>query len=90
MGTFLFVDGQRGFTLVELVVAVGIVALLTVAVTMSLALRPGALRATAASFDASFGTARAIAATSGNGATIVVAPRTDAHGNRLPGFTLAC
>ena len=87
MGTFVFVGGQRGFTLVELVVAVGIVALLAVAATLSLALRPGALRATVASFDASFATARAIAATSGNGATIVVAPRSDAHG-RLPGFTL--
>jgi len=81
------VDGQRGFTLVEMVVAVGIVALLAVVVTLSLALRPGALRATVASFDASFATARAIAATSGNGATIVVTPRNDAHG-RLPGFTL--
>jgi len=81
------VDGQRGFTLVEMVVAVGIVALLAVVVTLSLALRPGALRATVASFDASFAAARAIAATSGNGATIVVAPRADAHG-RLPGFTL--
>jgi len=81
------VDGQRGFTLVEMVVAVGIVALLAVVVSLSLALRPGALRATVASFDASFAAARAIAATSGNGATIVVAPRADARG-RLPGFTL--
>ena len=80
--------GQRGFTLVETVVAVGIVALLTATVWLSLALRPGALRATIASFDASFATARAIAATSGNGATIVVLPRTDTHGNHLPGFTL--
>jgi len=87
VGTFLFVGGQRGFTLVEMVVAVGIVALLAVVVTLSLALRPGALRATVASFDASFAAARAIAATSGNGATIVVAPRSDARG-RLPGFTL--
>jgi prepilin-type N-terminal cleavage/methylation domain-containing protein len=88
VGTFLFVGGQRGFTLVEMVVAVGIVAVLTVAATLSLALRPGALRATIASFDASFATARAIAATSGNGATMVVLPRTDGHGNHLPGFTL--
>jgi len=85
VGTFLFVGGQRGFTLVELVVAVGIVALLAVAATLTLALRPGALRASVASFDASFAAARAIATTSGNGATIVVAPRSDARG-RLPGF----
>ncbi len=89
MGTFLFVGEQRGFTLVETVVAVAIVALLTFGiVTLSLALRPAALRATIGSFDASFAAARAIAATSGNGATIVVLPRSDASGSRLPGFTL--
>lgn len=83
-------EAQRGFTLVEVVAAVAILALLTGAVVaMSLAQRPGSLRAATAGFDASLAAARALAATSGNGATLAFAPRRDAHGNALPGFTLS-
>jgi prepilin-type N-terminal cleavage/methylation domain-containing protein len=84
------VGTQRGFTLVELIVAVGIVALVSICVvTLSLAQRPGALRAATSGFDSSLAAARAIAATSGNGATLVIAPRNDGHGARLPGFSLS-
>lgn len=82
-------ESQRGFTLVEVVAAVAILALLSAAVVaMSLAQRPGALRAATSGFDASLAAARALAATSGNGATMAFAPRTDGRGNALPGFTL--
>lgn len=82
-------ESQRGFTLVEVVAAVAILALLcSAAVAMSLAQRPGALRAATSGFDASLAAARALAATSGNGATMAFAPRTDGRGNALPGFTL--
>lgn len=82
-------ESQRGFTLVEIVAAVAILALLcAAAVAMSLAQRPGALRAATSGFDASLAAARALAATSGNGATMAFAPRTDGRGNALPGFTL--
>lgn len=56
--------------------------------TLVLAMRPGALRAAADGFDASLEGARALAAASGNGATMVFAPRLDARGSVLPGFTL--
>jgi len=81
---------ERGFTLVELLVAVGIVAVLSVGIiTLALAQRPGALAAATQEFDASLAAARAVAATSGNGATIVVAPRTVQAGQKpLPGFVL--
>jgi len=76
------VSEQRGFTLVEVLVAVGIVAMLCIGVAIALTSRPGALRAATESFEASFAAARAIAATSGNGATLVVLPRSP-HGFTL-------
>src|SRR5581483_11760155 len=80
---------EHGFTLIELLVAVSILAILSVGIiTLALAKRPGALTAATQEFDASFAAARAIAATSGNGATIVVAPRTVQGGQQLQGFTL--
>jgi prepilin-type N-terminal cleavage/methylation domain-containing protein len=83
------VEAQRGFTLVEVVAAVAILALLSAAVVaMSLAQRPGSLRVATSGVDASLAAARALAATSGNGATLAFAPRTDGRGNALPGFTL--
>ena len=80
---------ERGFTLVEMVVAVAILTILVAAGGVwMLATHPGALRAAADDFDADLASARAVAASSGNGATIVFAPRTDPSGNPSPGFQL--
>lgn len=82
---------ERGFTLIEFLVVVCLVAILTFGiVTLTLARHPGELASAARSFDASLDAARAIAATSGNGATIVVAPRTQktTQNTPLPGFIL--
>ncbi|MDP9025660.1 MAG: prepilin-type N-terminal cleavage/methylation domain-containing protein, partial [Candidatus Eremiobacteraeota bacterium] len=81
--------GQRGFTLVELVVAVACAVLLLAAGgTLVAGMHPGALRNAADDFDASLAAARALAASSGNGATMAVLPRVDAKGNQLAGFVL--
>jgi hypothetical protein len=76
---------EAGFTLLELVVAVGItVILLAAGGYCVLSMRPAALRGALDDFDANLATAKAIAASSGNGATLVFAPQ--AHG--ALGFTL--
>jgi len=76
---------EAGFTLLEVVVTVGITAILLAAGGFwMLAMRPGALRAATSDFDANLASARALAATSGNGATLVFAPQT----NGAPGFLL--
>src|ERR1700678_769925 len=76
---------EAGFTLLELVVAVGIaVILLAAGGYWMLSMRPGALRGALDDFDANLATAKAIAASSGNGATLVFAPQP----NDAPGFTL--
>jgi len=75
---------ERGFTLIETVVAVGIgVMLLVAGGVWMLAMRPGALRNAADNFDANLAVARAIAGGSGNGATIAFLPRTG-----TPGFIM--
>jgi prepilin-type N-terminal cleavage/methylation domain-containing protein len=75
---------ERGFTLVEIVVAVGISVILLVAGgAWMLGMRPGALRNAADDFDADFAAARAIAGGSGNGATIAFLPRIG-----TPGFIM--
>lgn len=80
-------ENQRGFTLVEMVVAVACAAILLAAGGALLAsMHPGALRAAQDDFDANLAAAKAIAASSGNGATIAIVPRTDVHGSPLPGF----
>ncbi|GAC1391128.1 MAG: hypothetical protein NVSMB31_08380 [Vulcanimicrobiaceae bacterium] len=74
---------QRGFTVIEMAVAVAIVAVLLIAgVAFALAMRPMAMRSAATEFEAQFEAARSLAAAS-NGATIVVQPNTDA---KKPGF----
>ncbi|MHB8177944.1 MAG: prepilin-type N-terminal cleavage/methylation domain-containing protein [Vulcanimicrobiaceae bacterium] len=80
---------ERGFTLVELMVAVAIAMLFAVGiVTYSLARRPAALRTAVDRYDALMVQARSLAAASGNGATLVFLPRSNAAGTRIPGFTL--
>jgi prepilin-type N-terminal cleavage/methylation domain-containing protein len=75
---------ERGFTLLETVVAVAIIALLAGVVVWSLAQRPAAAWQAANDFDAAFAAARAIAQTQSNGATLAFLPRTDGK----DGFTL--
>jgi prepilin-type N-terminal cleavage/methylation domain-containing protein len=76
---------QRGFTLVETIVTVAIIAILLAAGGIwMLGMRPGALAQAADDYDAAVSSARAIAASSGNGTTLVFAPRS----NRVAGFEL--
>ena len=80
---------QRGFTLVEIMIAVACLAIVLAGGSALLAgMHPGALRNAVDDFDASLATARSIAASSGNGATIAVLPRTDSRGRAQSGFTL--
>ncbi|MHB1798390.1 MAG: prepilin-type N-terminal cleavage/methylation domain-containing protein [Vulcanimicrobiaceae bacterium] len=64
-------QGSRGFTLVEVTVATGILAAFLLAVgAIALGSRPFAVRSDATRFDALVAAARAVAASSGNGATL--------------------
>ncbi|MGZ3547825.1 MAG: pilus assembly FimT family protein, partial [Vulcanimicrobiaceae bacterium] len=81
---------ERGFTLIELTVTAAILVVLLAATgAYTLGMRPFAMRSAASEFDALFAQARAVAAGSGNGATILFQPRVDAQGSSLPGFTMA-
>jgi prepilin-type N-terminal cleavage/methylation domain-containing protein len=86
MGTSRCVkDTERGFTLVETVVTLGIIAMLLAASgAWLLAMHPGALVHATDDYDAVLASARGLAATSGNGATLVFAPRAGG----VPGFTM--
>jgi prepilin-type N-terminal cleavage/methylation domain-containing protein len=78
-------ETERGFTLVETAVTVGIIAVLLAAGgAWLLAMHPGALMHATQDYDAALAGARGIAITSGNGATLVFAPRSSG----VPGFTL--
>ncbi len=79
---------ERGFTLLEMTIAVGIFALLLATGAWALASHPNALAAATDDLDASIAAARALAASSGNGATLVFAPRSNSTGSPLPGFLL--
>ncbi len=71
-------ESERGFTLVEMVIAVAIAAILLVAGGVwMLSMRPGALRGATNDFDSALAVARQLAATSGNGATLAFLPRPD-------------
>ena len=66
---------QRGMTLLELVVTVGIMVLVTVAfVSFAQGARSYAAQSGVQQFDAALAYAQSIAANSGNGATLVFAP----------------
>jgi prepilin-type N-terminal cleavage/methylation domain-containing protein len=79
---------ERGFTLLEMTIAVGILAILLATGAWALASHPNALAAATDDLDASLAAARAIAASSGNGATLVFAVRADDAGRGEPGFAL--
>jgi prepilin-type N-terminal cleavage/methylation domain-containing protein len=77
---------EAGFTLLELVVTVAIAVILIAAGGVwMLSMRPGALRGALNDFDANLASAKAIAATSGNGATLIFEPQS----NGSPGYTLS-
>lgn len=71
---------ERGFTLLELVITLAILSTLLAAGVWAFSLHPNALAASANDVDAAIATARAVAASSGNGATIVFAPRRSSGG----------
>jgi prepilin-type N-terminal cleavage/methylation domain-containing protein len=77
-GTFRNVH-QRGFTLIEvLIVAAIVITVAAMAFGMSNGARPIAMRSSATQFDAALAYGKALAATSGNGATLVIEPRESA------------
>ena len=59
------------------------------AVVLAQGARPFAMRSATAQFDAAVAYARSLAASSGNGATIVFTLRKDAQATQLPGFSAA-
>ena len=65
---------QSGFTLVELLIVVALLAILAALGASSLAAHTGRERAAALVFNAELNEARSLAAISGNGATVFVAP----------------
>lgn len=74
---------QRGFTLIEVTIVAAIAAaMLAAAVAFSQSQHARSLRASVQAFDGLIHNAQAVAATSGNGATVVVASRGPA-GSRL-------
>ena len=89
-GTAPAMGSQRGFTMLETMAALGIVALLLFAGLRmaTLARAPGATAEAAAQLDAALALARSLARASGNGATLLALPRNDPRGNALPGFRL--
>jgi prepilin-type N-terminal cleavage/methylation domain-containing protein len=68
---------ERGFTLLEIAVALGIFAMLLLAGLWAMATHPTALVSATDDLDAALASARAIAASSGNGATLVFSARND-------------
>lgn len=71
---FLCVNLQRGFTLVELAIVAGIVAVLALGAAYALGSKPYALRSSVMLLNATLAQARGIAESSGNGATLAAVP----------------
>jgi prepilin-type N-terminal cleavage/methylation domain-containing protein len=81
---------QRGTTLVELVIVVAIIAMIAAALwTLPQGARRNAMTSAASQFDAALAYAQALAASSGNGATMVFEERVSALGSPIPGFVLS-
>ncbi len=81
--------GQRGSTLIELILAAAISILIAaVFFTLAQGSRAFAMRSASAQFDAALSYAQALAATSGDGATLVFDKRRAADGTVAPGFVL--
>lgn len=74
-GTLFWVNLQRGFTLVELAIVAGIVAMLALGAAFALGNKPYALRSSVTLLNSTLAQARAIAESSGNGATLTAVPR---------------
>ena len=73
---------QRGFTLIEvLIVAAIVITVAAFALNMTNGTRPMAKRSALTQFDAALAYGKAIASTSGNGATLLITPR-------QPGFAI--
>ncbi|MBV9269671.1 MAG: prepilin-type N-terminal cleavage/methylation domain-containing protein [Candidatus Eremiobacteraeota bacterium] len=68
---------QRGFTLLEMSIVVGVIAVMVMGAAFAFGAKPYALRSSAMLFDATVAHARSVAETSGNGATLVILPRGD-------------
>ncbi len=81
---------QRAFTMLETVAALGIVTILLLAGLRmaTLARAPGATANAAAQLDAAIALSRSLARASGNGATLLALPRTDARGRAMVGFRI--
>ena len=81
---------QRAFTMLETVAALGIVTILLLAGLRiaTLARAPGATANAATQLDAAIALSRSLARSSGNGATLLALPRTDARGRAMVGFRI--
>ena len=79
---------QSGFTLAETAVTLAILAMLAAGAVWMLGTHPGSVMRATDDFDAALASARAIAATSGNGATLAFLPR-GGPSHAFAGFTAA-
>ncbi|HKU68716.1 MAG TPA: hypothetical protein VJP85_13140, partial [Candidatus Baltobacteraceae bacterium] len=80
---------QRGTTLLEVLLTAAIAMLIAAAVFgFARGSRAFAMRSAISQFDAALAYAQALAANSGNGATLVFQPRAISGGAVLPGFKL--